>query len=140
MGGAPLHEMRTRIQAEPRVQRLDRARDADSIGRPFESNSAYGASGQIGKMGNEAAKRNGSPVAGPAGETDPEVSRGVFSSLRLVRVGREGLRGLDTSIECEMRWRRSDGVFRWFLFQREPLRDQTGAVVGWYGTAPDIED
>ena len=40
----------------------------------------------------------------------------------------------------EARLRRSDGVYRWFLFQVEPLRDETGNVVQWYGTATDIED
>ncbi len=42
--------------------------------------------------------------------------------------------------ELEARLQRHDGVFRWFLFRVEPLRDETGAVVKWYGTAIDIED
>jgi formate hydrogenlyase transcriptional activator len=42
--------------------------------------------------------------------------------------------------ECEVRLRRSDGVFRSFLFRVEPLRDETCEVVRWYGTATDIED
>jgi PAS domain S-box-containing protein len=42
--------------------------------------------------------------------------------------------------ECEVRLRRSDGIFHWFLLRREPLCDQTGAVVRWYGTGIDIED
>ena len=36
--------------------------------------------------------------------------------------------------------RRSDGVYRWFLFRSEPLRDESGAIAGWYGTNTDIED
>src|SRR2546425_4213023 len=40
----------------------------------------------------------------------------------------------------EARLRGSDGVYRWFLFRVEPLRDETGRVVKWYGTATDIED
>lgn len=40
---------------------------------------------------------------------------------------------------CEVRLRRSDGVFRRFSFRREPLRDQAGAVIRWYGTGIDIE-
>jgi formate hydrogenlyase transcriptional activator len=42
--------------------------------------------------------------------------------------------------EYEVRLRRSDGVFRWFLFRIEPLRDEVSEVVRWYGTATDIED
>ena len=32
---------------------------------------------------------------------------------------------------CEVRLRRSDGVFRWFSLRREPLRDETCEVVRW---------
>ena len=42
--------------------------------------------------------------------------------------------------EYEVRLRRSDGVFRWFLFRIEPLCDEVSEVVRWYGTATDIED
>jgi PAS domain S-box-containing protein len=42
--------------------------------------------------------------------------------------------------EYEVRLRRYDGVFRWFLFRIEQLRDETREVVRWYGTATDIED
>src|SRR5437899_2675895 len=42
--------------------------------------------------------------------------------------------------EMEARLRRHDGVFRWFLMRVEPLRDETGKIVRWYGTQTDIED
>jgi formate hydrogenlyase transcriptional activator len=41
--------------------------------------------------------------------------------------------------EMEARLRRHDGVFRWFLMRVEPLRDDTGKIVRWYGTCTDIE-
>src|SRR4029077_7520232 len=41
--------------------------------------------------------------------------------------------------EMEARLRRHDGLFRWFLMRVEPLRDDTGKVVRWYGTCTDIE-
>src|SRR6202161_2510239 len=41
--------------------------------------------------------------------------------------------------EVEARIRRHDGVFRWFLMRVEPLRDETGNIVRWYGTQTDIE-
>jgi len=47
---------------------------------------------------------------------------------------------LDHAGEHEVRLRRSDGVFRWFSIRREPLHDQAGALLRWYGTATDIED
>src|SRR5579862_271330 len=41
--------------------------------------------------------------------------------------------------EYEVRLRRSDGLFRWFLFRIEPLRGEVREVVRWYGAATDIE-
>jgi PAS domain S-box-containing protein len=42
--------------------------------------------------------------------------------------------------ETEARLRRFDGVYRWFLFRVNPLRDESGKIVKWYGTNVDIED
>src|SRR3981189_168507 len=42
--------------------------------------------------------------------------------------------------ELEARLRRFDGEYRWFLFRYEPLRDQFGKIVNWYGTNTDIDD
>src|SRR6202790_1646617 len=42
--------------------------------------------------------------------------------------------------ELEARLRRHDGEYRWFLFRSEPLRDERGDVVRWYGTNTDIEN
>jgi PAS domain S-box-containing protein len=40
----------------------------------------------------------------------------------------------------EARLRRFDGEYRWFLFLAEPLRDELGNIVKWYGSSTDIED
>jgi PAS domain S-box-containing protein len=42
--------------------------------------------------------------------------------------------------EKEVRLKRADGVYRWFLLRVTPLRDEHGRVVKWYGTGTDIED
>ncbi|MGV7212568.1 PAS domain S-box protein [Bradyrhizobium sp. UFLA05-112] len=42
--------------------------------------------------------------------------------------------------EAEARMRGSDGSYRWFLIRAEPLRDDTGSIVAWYGTNTDIQD
>lgn len=42
--------------------------------------------------------------------------------------------------EGEARLCRYDGEYRWFLFRVNPLRDETGAIVKWYGVNTDIED
>ena len=42
--------------------------------------------------------------------------------------------------EFEVRLRRHDGEHRWFLSRANPLRDENGTIVKWYGVATDIED
>lgn len=43
-------------------------------------------------------------------------------------------------MESELRWHREDGQYRWFLTRLNPMRDQNGTTVRWYGTHTDIED
>jgi PAS domain S-box-containing protein len=42
--------------------------------------------------------------------------------------------------ETDARLRRHDGEYRWFLFRANPLRDESGNIVKWYGTNTDIDD
>jgi PAS domain S-box-containing protein len=42
--------------------------------------------------------------------------------------------------EDEMRLRRADGEYRWFLVRTVPLRGERGEIVSWYGSNTDIED
>ncbi len=44
------------------------------------------------------------------------------------------------SFEDEMRLRRADGEYRWFLIRTVPLRDEQSNIVKWYGSSIDIED
>jgi PAS domain S-box-containing protein len=43
-------------------------------------------------------------------------------------------------VETEARLRRFDGSYRWFLLRANPVRDESGKIVKWYGTNIDIED
>jgi PAS domain S-box-containing protein len=45
-----------------------------------------------------------------------------------------------TAVDTEARMRRRDGAYRWFLFRANPMRDESGQIVKWYGTNIDIED
>lgn len=45
-----------------------------------------------------------------------------------------------TNYEVEVRNRRHDGEYRWFLTRAVPARDDTGRIIGWYGTTTDIHD
>jgi len=40
----------------------------------------------------------------------------------------------------EVRFRRADGEYRWFIVTGVPLRDEKENIVKWYGTLLDIED
>lgn len=42
--------------------------------------------------------------------------------------------------DYESRYRRHDGVFRWFQVRGQPLRDAAGKIVRWYGLLTDIHD
>jgi PAS domain S-box-containing protein len=42
--------------------------------------------------------------------------------------------------ETEVRLRRHDGQWRWFLVRARPLRDRNGRVLAWYGSSTDIEE
>lgn len=42
--------------------------------------------------------------------------------------------------ETEARLLRHDGEYRWFLLRTNPLRDENGEIVKWYGINTDIED
>ncbi|HWO30557.1 MAG TPA: sigma 54-interacting transcriptional regulator [Candidatus Acidoferrum sp.] len=44
------------------------------------------------------------------------------------------------AFELEMRLRKSDGSYRWFLARFNPLRDEHGQIMRWYVAATDIED
>jgi formate hydrogenlyase transcriptional activator len=42
--------------------------------------------------------------------------------------------------ELELRLRKRDGSYRWFLARFNPLRDEQGRIIRWYYTGTDIED
>ena len=48
--------------------------------------------------------------------------------------------GAGEPFENELRYRRADGEYRWFLERAVPLRDKRGKIFKWYGTSTDIED
>jgi PAS domain S-box-containing protein len=45
-----------------------------------------------------------------------------------------------TADELELRLRKRDGGYRWFLARFNPLRDEQGQITRWYFTGTDIED
>lgn len=43
-------------------------------------------------------------------------------------------------IAIEFRLKRYDGVYHWHLARVEPVRDDKGRIISWYGTVVDIEE
>jgi len=41
---------------------------------------------------------------------------------------------------AESRVRRADGEYRWFMHHKEPLRNELGEIVKWYGSSIDIQE
>jgi two-component system sensor histidine kinase UhpB len=72
-------------------------------------------------------------IADPTGPMHPED---VPRALERWRVQLEAGEAYDD----EMRLRRADGEYRWFLVRTAPLRNEHGAIVKWYGVSIDIED
>ncbi len=60
--------------------------------------------------------------------------------LGVIQQAWESFRSAGTGGEVEARVRRHDGAYRWFLFRANPLRDEQGNIVKWFGVNADIED
>lgn len=56
------------------------------------------------------------------------------------RSGWEHATRTETPFHLEYRLRRYDGQYRWHEYRGLPIRDERGTVVGWIGTATDIEE
>jgi len=53
---------------------------------------------------------------------------------------RQSLISRGAPYEMEARLRGKNGQYRWFLIRGNPLRDEQGRIIRWYGTRTDIED
>ncbi len=60
--------------------------------------------------------------------------------LKKLEVARERALSDRSPIEMEARIRGKDGGYRWFLIRDNPLRDEQGRILRWYGTRTDIEE
>ena len=51
-------------------------------------------------------------------------------------------KSLDTGApyEIEYRMRKFDGTYIWFLARAQPLKDESGKIVKWFGTCTDIQE
>ncbi|PYV36783.1 MAG: hypothetical protein DMG06_29920, partial [Acidobacteria bacterium] len=60
--------------------------------------------------------------------------------IERVRGERQNALERGAPFELELRARRKDGQYRWFLVRYNPLRDEQRHVIRWYATGTDIDD
>jgi PAS domain S-box-containing protein len=72
----------------------------------------------------------------------PRFRERIFHSddLERLRDERKSALARGVSFEAEMRTRRNDGQYRWFLIRYKPFRNEQGTVMRWYATGTDIDD
>lgn len=78
----------------------------------------------------------------PAGSTDGEGWNDVFhpeDQKRAWAVWRHSLNTGET-YHIEYRLRHRSGQYRWVLGRAQPVRDEQGRIVRWFGTCTDIQD
>ncbi|HEY6770362.1 MAG TPA: sigma 54-interacting transcriptional regulator, partial [Candidatus Sulfotelmatobacter sp.] len=59
---------------------------------------------------------------------------------RAARTHSERARSGGSAYELELRLRKRDGTYRWFLVRYNPLRDEQGQITRWYVACTDIDD
>ncbi|PZQ65591.1 MAG: hypothetical protein DI570_01025, partial [Phenylobacterium zucineum] len=78
----------------------------------------------------------------PEGSTDGEAWNGMFHPDDQARAWEIWNQSLSTGApyRIEYRLRHRSGQYRWVLGRAQPLRDETGQIVRWYGTCTDVHD
>jgi len=78
----------------------------------------------------------------PEGSTDGEEWNGMFHPEDQDRAWTTWRHSLETGepYQIEYRLRRADGAYRWTLGRALPLRDDSGAIMRWFGTCTDIHE
>ncbi|WP_167737479.1 hybrid sensor histidine kinase/response regulator [Sphingomonas parva] len=78
----------------------------------------------------------------PDGSTEGEAWNDLFHPEDRDRAWEIWRRSLETgeTYHIEYRLRHHSGVYRWVLGRAQPVRDQSGTILRWYGTCTDIHD
>jgi PAS domain S-box-containing protein len=128
-------EERNRVKPAPTARAVDLAEVVDSIPGLAWSAAADGSAEffnghYLSYVGSSAEQLRG---VGWMATVHPGDIDGLAEEWRrMMSLRRAG--------EAEARLRRFDGEYRWFLFRTNPVLDESGAVVRWFGLNVDIED
>ena len=72
-------------------------------------------------------------LAEPIRPVHPEDRAGAMKDWLVAKSAGE-------AYDVELRLRRADGEYRWFLVRTVPLRDEQQNIIKWFGTSAEIED
>jgi PAS domain S-box-containing protein len=70
----------------------------------------------------------------------PVCAVGHPDDAERVQVQWDRAMSMGSGFESEVRFRKGDGSYRWFLARYNPLRDEQGQITRWYVAGTDIED
>jgi len=70
----------------------------------------------------------------------PVCAVGHPDDAERVQVQWDRAMSIGSAFESEVRFRKGDGSYRWFLTRYNPLRDEEGQIKRWYVAGTDIED
>jgi len=71
---------------------------------------------------------------------DSRIRRFHPDDVARIREARLGAFDRGEPFEVELRARRKDGQYLWFLIRYIPVRDHDGNIIRWYATGTDIDD
>ncbi len=131
------HDITTRKRAEERLREGERRFRVMAETMP---NLVWTATpdGRVDYRSRHALEYAGFPQRGSGGESQPTpVHPDDLPAMK--RTWMEAVQNGD-SYQAEFRVRRFDGVYRWHLSRGIPVRDDTGQIKKWVGTATDVHD
>lgn len=132
---ASLEERVVRRTAELRASEARFRQTADSMAQIVWIANADGGIEYLNRRWFDfvGATPGASPAPTPADATHPEDRDAATERWRHAMARGE-------AYEAELRLRRADGQYRWFLARALPMRDERDEVVRWFGTSTDIDD
>jgi PAS domain S-box-containing protein len=108
---------------------------ADAVPQIIWTNSSDGVANYFNRRWHEYSGLNYEQSLGLGWEAIVHPDDGPSSKAAWSRALAEG-----EVFDCEYRLRRADGSYRWFIGRNVPMKDPTGRVVGWFGSATDIHE
>jgi PAS domain S-box-containing protein len=90
--------------------------------------------------GNVIGNRRWLDYAGPGTRAASSPGAVHADDVLHYKAGRDHCIRTGEPFEQEVRLRRFDGEYRWFLTRAVPLRDETGRILRWYGVHIDIHE